>query len=213
MKNTCSPALIFDFDGTIADTLDVLIDLYNERLVREFRCKAFDKSQKDQFRQIPAQNFLRNYGIRYYKLPFMAVRARFLLKSYAENLQPFPGIIEWIQQLAEQNIFLGIATSNSVKNVQRFLRKNQLTDCFQCIYGGRNIFGKHRTLQKLLRENGLIPAQTIYIGDEVRDIEAARKAGFQVAAVGWGFQHLSLLRKHQPDFLIEKVEDLTQLLE
>jgi len=212
MKKHTSPALIFDFDGTIADTLDVLIDLYNERLVREFRCKRFDKSQKEFFRQIPAKEFLRSYGIRYYKLPFMAVRTRFLLKRYVEQVQPFPGMLEWIQHVAGRDVFLGIATSNSVKNVQRFLRKNQLTDSFQCIYGGRNLFGKHRTLQKLIREQRLSPENTIYIGDEVRDIEAARQVGFRVAAVSWGFQHLSLLQQHQPDFLIEKVEDLEQLI-
>jgi len=212
MKNGTPLALIFDFDGTIADTLDMMIDLYNERLAREFRCKFFDKSQKETFRQIPAAEFLRTYGIRYYKLPFMAVRARFLLKRYVEQMQPFPGILEWIRQVAQENVFLGIATSNSSKNVRRFLQKNQISDSFQCIYGGRNVFGKHRTLQKLMREHQLDPAMTIYVGDEVRDIEAARRVGFRVAAVSWGFQHLSLLQQHRPDFLIENVTDLERLL-
>lgn len=210
--STGSSALIFDFDGTIADTLDVLIDVYNERLVREFRCKPFDKTLKEQFRKIPAIEFLNLYGIRYYKLPFMAIRTRFLFKQYVEQVQLFPGISDFIQQAAKAGIFLGIVTSNSRENVVRFLKKQNLHTYFHCVYGGRNLFGKHKVFQKMLVTHRLRAEQVIYIGDEVRDIEAARRVGFRSASVCWGYQHRELLSQHTPDFLVEQPEELQLLL-
>jgi phosphoglycolate phosphatase-like HAD superfamily hydrolase len=54
--------------------------------------------------------------------------------------------------------------------------------------------------------------RAVYVGDEVRDIVAARKAGVDVAAVSWGYNTREVLAKHEPDYLIERPELLPTLL-
>jgi phosphoglycolate phosphatase-like HAD superfamily hydrolase len=58
-----------------------------------------------------------------------------------------------------------------------------------------------------------LPARdVVYVGDEVRDIEAGRQAGVAVAAMTWGFNDRALLARHCPDYLVERPEELLQLL-
>jgi phosphoglycolate phosphatase-like HAD superfamily hydrolase len=52
----------------------------------------------------------------------------------------------------------------------------------------------------------------IYIGDEIRDVKAAKKAAIPVAAVGWGFNSAGALEAFSPDFLLSHPDDLHQLV-
>ena len=96
------------------------------------------------------------------------------------------------------------------KDIKVFLKNNGL-NFFGFIYTESNLFGKGRALNNLLIKHRLDPEETIYIGDEVRDIEAAKKAGIKIISVSWGFNSAKLLQKAKPDFLINKPKELLQL--
>ena len=74
------------------------------------------------------------------------------------------------------------------------------------------MFGKHRSLKRLLKTYHMKPAETIYIGDEVRDIEACRKAKVQIIAVTWGFNSKRILERAKPDFIADKPEDIVKIV-
>ena len=78
--------------------------------------------------------------------------------------------------------------------------------------GGLPLFGKERVLRQIIRKNQLNPAQVIYVGDETRDVEAARKTAIRVIAVGWGFNTSQALARHQPDFLIQRPGELVEVV-
>ena len=56
-----------------------------------------------------------------------------------------------------------------------FFRRNELEDYFEFVYSSNNLFGKHRTINRVIRNHGLSLENTFYVGDETRDIESAKK--------------------------------------
>ena len=91
------------------------------------------------------------------------------------------------------------------------LTKNGLPDTFTFIYSG-STFGKHKVINKWLRIENINPEKVVYVGDEVRDIDAAKKTGIKVIAVGWGFNSQEALAAQNPDFLIERPQELIEIM-
>ena len=60
-------------------------------------------------------------------------------------------------------------------------------------------------------KQALHPSNVLYVGDEVRDIEAAKKAGIRIAAVTWGYNSKKALEAYKPDYLVTKPEELLQI--
>jgi HAD superfamily hydrolase (TIGR01509 family) len=133
------------------------------------------------------------------------------LHSEVPNIQLFPGIKEVLLELKKRGFQLGIITSNSRENVWTSLEKNGLQDTFTFIYSG-STFGKHKVINKWLRIENINPEQVVYVGDEIRDIDAAKKTGIKVIAVGWGFNSQEALAAHNPDFLIERPHELIEIM-
>ena len=97
-------ALIFDFDGTLANTLDLILDLYNEHITRQFSCKVFDKSKIEEFRMRRPASFLRDFGVTPLKLPFIIFRVRKLMKEHITEAQLFAGMKEVLHILHEDRV-------------------------------------------------------------------------------------------------------------
>jgi len=79
------------------------------------------------------------------------------------------------------------------------------------VVGYPRLFGKGKALKRILRAEKLERADVLYVGDEVRDIEAAQRAGVKCAAVTWGFHAADLLRTANPDFVLETPGELAAL--
>jgi phosphoglycolate phosphatase len=203
--------IIFDFDGTIADTLDALVTITN-RLAAEFGYKQVTQEELAVLRNLTSRQIIKQSGVSILKLPFLVKRVKTELKNQVQELIPIPGIKEALIDLKKQGHRLGIVTSNSKENVIAFFAKNGLADLFDFIYSGVTIFGKSTIINNLLREQHLKAEDIIYVGDETRDIEAARKAHIQVIAVAWGFNSQEVLAKQNPDFLIYQPSELLEVV-
>lgn len=199
--------LVFDFDGTIANTLESVVKIYNDTSPR-FGCREINRSDLDRLRNGRPQDFMQEFGVSYLKLPFLAWMIRKKMKKDVANLPLQNGIKDTLRGLREKNIRLGILTSNSKENVEEFLQANDLGDVFAFVISHHSLFGKSGPLQQLKTDNEDI----LYIGDEVRDIEAARKAGVPSVGVSWGFQTEYALKKASPDYLFNEPEELLKLI-
>ena len=80
---------------------------------------------------------------------------------------------------------------------------------FDC---GASLFGKAAKFRRVVQRAGVKPSQAIAIGDEVRDIEAARAAGIACGAVTWGYAAPEALRALGPDLVFDRMEDVAVLL-
>ena len=202
--------IIFDFDGTLADTIDILLSITN-RLSAEFGFKSATKEELAQLSNLNSWQILQYSGISIFKFPLLIRRLKAELHSEVPHIQLFPGIKEVLLELKRRGFQLGIITSNSRENVLGALEKNGLQDTFTFIYSG-STFGKHKVINKWLRIENIHTEKVVYVGDEIRDIDAAKKTGIKVIAVGWGFNSPQALAAQNPNFLIERPQELIEIM-
>ncbi len=198
--------LIFDFDGTIADTLSAIIRLVNEH-ADEYHIRPLEEGDVDELRGMSNLDMIKKYKIPLVKVPSLVMRAQKELNQRIGEMTLFPGMKDLILGLKGMGVRLGILTSNSRENVQKFLRAQSL-DVFDFIHAEQNFFGKNWALLHLLRKHGLKKDEVLYVGDEVRDIEACQKVGVPVIAVSWGFHRRKLLADKDPTYLVDVASDI-----
>jgi phosphoglycolate phosphatase len=203
--------IIFDFDGTIADTVDALVSIAN-RLAIEFGYVQITPAELALLRNFTSREIIKYSGISLLKIPFLLKKVKQELKQKIQEFKPIPGIQEALIDLQHQGYRLGIITSNSQENVVAFLKNHELDQLFDFIYSGVTIFGKTTIINNVLRQKQLKTEAVIYVGDETRDIEASKKANIKVIAVTWGFNSPEVLAKQHPDFLIHHPSELLAVI-
>ncbi|MFH7024461.1 MAG: HAD-IA family hydrolase [Heteroscytonema crispum UTEX LB 1556] len=204
--------IIFDFDGTIADTVDALVSIAN-RLAVEFGYIQITREELALLRNLTSREIIKYSGISLFKIPFLVKKVKGELKNQIPELKPIPGIKEALIALSDEGNRLGIITSNSKDNVTQFLKINELDNLFEFIYSGVTIFGKTTIINNVLRQKQLKPQEVIYVGDETRDIEASKKANIKVVGVTWGFNSQEVLAKQNPNFLIQRPDELLGIIQ
>lgn len=201
---------LFDFDGTLADSLVTIVEITN-RLAPEFGYRPTPLEDVDALKGYSTRQLIRYSGIPLLKIPALLRRLRIELKSYDLPIAPCAGMPAVIRQLHAQNHALAVITSNAPEVVHAFLAAHGLAHCFFNIDGGGTLFGKGRLIAKCLARHQLVPAATVYVGDEVRDIQAARFAGIRPIAVTWGFNSREALVAAQPDWLVDEPDALSAI--
>jgi phosphoglycolate phosphatase len=193
-----SVRLIFDFDGTIADTMDLVLTIYNQ-IAPEYGCTAVNREDKKVSRTQKPRELLKNHGVTITKLPRLILRMHKEIGRRIAGVKPFDGITDALDALVADGFALGIVTSNAVENVHAFLHENALVNYFSFVWSGTDLFGKDRIIRKLMRKKCFASDTVIYIGDEMRDIEAVRKIGIPIVSVTWGYSSRDVLMQLHPD--------------
>lgn len=201
--------IIFDLDGTIADSMKSIILIMN-RLSDEYHFKKIRIGEKDILRNKTTRKAFKDLGITIFKLPFIVRKIRSELIKEIENLKPIKNIGKVLVKLKRSGYILGILTSNSEENVRKFIEKNKLS-IFDFIYSGSSIFGKSKILKSCIQTRKLSNKDVIYVGDETRDIEAAKKLKITSIAVSWGFNKREILASQNPDYLIDRPSELINI--
>jgi len=199
--------IIFDFDGTIADSFDTILAVTN-RLAVEFGYDPASPEEIKNLQNLSSREILKQSRIPMYKLPHLLRRLKREMEQEIDHIQPFPGILEALRELQRQDYTLGILTSNTEENVSFFLERYQALNLFLFVQSSVTLFGKSRCINQLLRSYSLAQQSVIYVGDETRDIEAARRSKIKVLSVGWGFNSVQALTEAQPDYLIREPGEL-----
>ncbi|OIP70841.1 MAG: carotenoid oxygenase [Oscillatoriales cyanobacterium CG2_30_40_61] len=204
--------IIFDFDGTLADTLNAVVRISN-RLSDEFGYAPTSPETLSQIQNLSSWEIIQESGISLFKLPFLVRRVIYELNHDLQQINLFPTIPETLRQLHQQNYSLYIVTSNSKMNVTTILSRYDLVKCFKGIYSGISLFGKHKIINQLLYKEKIQPQQAIYIGDETRDINAAQQSHVKSIAVSWGYNSAEILAQQKPDILIVHPSELMNAIE
>lgn len=206
-----SKTIIFDFDGTLADSLAVLVQITNE-LAPEFGIEPIGAEQVAALRGLNSQEIMKMSGISLWQIPFILRHYQASFHQRAALVPLFPGIEQMLHELKFAGYKLGIVSSNSVENIGVVLRQYQLNHLFSFI-NSCSVFGKGRAIRSSMRANYVEAHETIYVGDEIRDIEAARRSKVAVIAVTWGFNSAELLLTKEPDYLVYSPQEIVKLLQ
>lgn len=204
--------LIFDFDGTLVDSFDKAIDKFNN-LAEELNFRKIHSVEITKLKDLSSQELIKYLQIPMYKLPTVLYKARKHMNSKILTLSPCLNIRKVLQKFHDANFTFGILTSNSAENVTAWLDANEMTQFFNFIHVESNYFGKSRIIKKILKKYGINKSHAYYIGDETRDIDAARKNDIFSIAVTWGFNSEKILLQHQPHYIARRAEDLLKIFD
>jgi phosphoglycolate phosphatase-like HAD superfamily hydrolase len=203
--------LVFDFDGTIADTLGETRRIYN-RMAPDYGLRQVEEHELESLRHLSLKQLLEHLEIPKRRVPILLSRGTGMMRGNLHQLDLIDGMREVLPKLREKAMGFGVLTSNIPANVDAFLRSHGMRESFDFISSTSKLTGKSKHLKAIRKTFSLRPEQILYIGDEIRDIRASRKAGIPVAAVTWGFNSRESLALESPDYLIDHPDDfLTEL--
>ncbi len=207
--------VIFDFDGTIADTLPfsfqkflemaklLQIDNLNDKqIINEIRSKSYQELLSGSFKKA------------WLKLPFvvnMIKNMQVELEKEMDKIKLFPGIKKFLFDLKKEGYKLVIISSNRKENIDKFIKFNKL-NIFDFVHGKTDLFGKAGYLKKFLKDFNLKKSEVIYIGDEIRDVEACHKVGIKMIGVSWGLNTVEALKKNGVDYIVNKPIDILKII-
>lgn len=200
--------IIFDFDGTIADSFDETIEIFYEITKRKVR---LDDSEVARLRKLSLLQVARELRVPIWKGLLLHRQARTRQWQYRDEIRPFAGIADALKNLHEAGDHLFILTTNGSRNVEYFLQKYGLSQYFENVYAGIGLFRKKHALRKFARQHHLKPEACFYVGDESQDIDAAKQAGMKTVAVSWGYNDISLLRTKQPDLVVAEPKEFVSV--
>jgi phosphoglycolate phosphatase len=202
--------IIFDFDGTIGDSLKVIIEIGNQLTHKNV---STDLSEIENIRGLGLLGVAKELGIKKYQWPLLLYRGRKLMTAHLNEVKPFSGIDQLLHRIDSSGYDILIMSSNGKQNIQTFLTHNGLSGYFDEVYGGVGLFSKARSLRKIIKSRKINLNEVIYIGDEPRDIEAANAVKIPCIAVGWGFNTTDILAQYNPMIIVRTREQLSKTLD
>lgn len=201
-------AIIFDLDGTIADSFHIGLEVANA-LAEKYKYEPIVDSPV--IRDLSFKEFLVSHlKLGKIRLLLWARETRRMLSQRDDDIKVFPGIKDALEELAK-HYRLGILTSNNTKNALKILEGNHIGHCFSFMYTNCPAFGKSRYLKKLIKTEKYRKSNVIYVGDEIRDLDACVKAGIPMIAVTWGANSARILEEAGAHYFANKPWDLVAI--
>ena len=202
---------IFDLDGTLADSFPWFLDAMPGVADRFGFRRVAGPEEREMLRGLGPREVLRRLEVPRWRLPIIARHVRRLKAESAGAIPLFPRVPCMLGALSGAGVVLALATSDSEANARRTLGAGNaaLIRHWGC---GAPLLGKPRALRRVLRASGLPAEAAVFVGDEVRDAEAARAAGIAFGAVAWGYGAAAALRAQRPAFVFERVAEVAPAL-
>lgn len=204
------PYLIFDFDGTLVESKTLTIQIFNQ-LGSKYGGRRILDTEIPALSNMSIPDRLKVLKVPMYKLPALLLEGKREYKREISKLEPVRGVREVLKELKDQGYSLGILSSNTEENIHKFIQLHHM-DYFDCIHSATNLFGKHKAITSMRKKLGLSTNELLYVGDELRDIEACKKINVKVIAVTWGFDSHELLVQSSPDFICHTPGELLRFI-
>jgi pyrophosphatase PpaX len=209
-------AVLFDFDGTIMNTNDIIIESWQhtfrtvegaERPLSSITCSFGEPLDLTMAKFFPD----RDTG------EMVDTYREYQRKVYKEKIHMFPGIPELIGELKNRGYLMGIVTSRLWESTTQGLYKFDIAHLFDAVVSAEDT-SIHKPNPEpcliCLEKLGLAPSQAIFVGDSKFDVLCARNAGVQSVLVGWSICVTPEEKEgiYKPDHFIERPEQLLEIL-
>lgn len=198
--------VIFDLDGTLADSFPWFIGSLND-VADAFRLRRVGEDEIEPLRRADVPEILKHLGVPRWKLPMIARYMRKLKSTQLDTISLFPGAGDMLRTLKAGGVTLTLVSSDNEENAKVVLGPEN-TALFSDYNCSAALFGKAGKFRRVMKRAGVAPHQVLAIGDEARDLNAARAAGIDFAAVTWGYTAPDKLRTLAPDLMFDRIEDI-----
>lgn len=200
---------IFDFDGTLADSFPWVMGTMND-VADRFKFRRVADGELDELRHCDAREVMRRLGIKRWKVPMIARYVRSRMAADVDQIKLFEGAGAMIDELAAAGMKLSVVSANGETTIRTVLGPHARH--IGSYAAGVSLFGKRGKLLRMSRLAEIPPSETVVIGDEIRDLDAARAAGMAFGAVSWGLTRGEALAARKPDALFARMADISQTL-
>lgn len=201
--------LVFDFDGTLVDSLHVVIEVYNQ-LAGKYEANKIEEKDIEVIKGLSITERCKFLNFKLYKFPLLALDIYKLYKHSIKDLILFDGIKEVLEKLNACGFQLAIISTNSEYNIREFLQCNQI-DFINEIICSNDIFGKNKDIKRFLKMHKLKESEVIYVGDEARDIIAGKKSGVKVIWVSWGYDQIDNAKMENPNYIVNTPDEILSI--
>lgn len=200
--------ILFDFDGTMVQSMGLTLQILGD-LSGKYHHRRVHAEEMRSLTGLPILERFKRVGLPPYRVPEISREFAALYRQSLALLQPVDGIRELLRALKGRGLSLSVLSSNSVDNIAAFFQSNDM-DFFDHIISANSLFGKDRSIRNFLRRFGAQREELLYVGDELRDIEACKLAGVAIVAVTWGFDPAALLESGNPDYIARAPSDILE---
>ena len=211
MKNRVVKYVIFDFDGTLADSGEIAFKAMNS-MSESHGFRKLDWSEIESIRKMSTMERSRYMGVPLIKIPIMAQEFYKYYKEHMVDMSLNEGIGELLEDLHNFGYKIAVISSNDEDNIRNFLKVKGL-DNIDDVLCSSHVFSKDRIINKFLRQKGLEKQEVIYVGDEIRDITACNSADISIIWVDWGLDIRENVEKFKPDYMISRPDQVLEILD
>ena len=207
--------VLFDLDGTLIDSVQLILDSYHHTLAAHGLPPRTDADWLAGIGTPLAAQFSAWQDTAGLLDVLIATYREYNLRHHDRMVTVYPGVVEVVKLLREDGIATGLVTSKNRVGALRGLtlaRLETLMDVLVCSDEVENPKPHPEPVEKAVRLLGADPATTVYVGDSIHDMRSGRAAGVRTAAVLWGPFGRSHLEGARPDYWLEQPGDLLSLM-
>lgn len=201
-------AIIFDFDGVLADSFEQIYGL-NKMAMAKIGVKLSKKRYREFYMgnvHFELKQFIKD-DAKYNA--FSKIKAQNFSKHYA-SVQLFPKVKKFLGKINKKFI-LAVASSGNQSCIEKLLKKNNLLKNFSFILAGSDL-SKDKMINFVIERIEAHSQEVTLISDTCGDIFLAKKIGLKTIGVSWGYHSLRSLRAAKPDFVARNFEELASYL-
>lgn len=202
--------IIFDFDGTLADSTAVFASAWNT-LAQKYKFKGIELKEIDALKKLSISERSKLFDFPMYKLPMILPQFYKLYRQSLNDVHLFNGMKEVLLEIDKRGYKILIISSNSKDNILEFLKMNGI-HCVADVLCSNRIFGKDKVMKKFLKESNVHSSDVLYIGDEQRDIVACKKAGVPIAWVEWGYDAKEVVKNEEPEYKVATPQEILEII-
>ena len=209
--------MVFDFDGTLADTVPIIVRSFNKSLAQN-NFDTFPDEQISSLIGLPSEEMfktiLNNPGDNEITSLIEKYRENYNLETET-NLKMFTGTLDILKNLKNSGFKLSIATGKLTAEVIRNLTSLQILDYFDLVLGFDSVSKPKpdgQIVSKTLTELNFQASEAIMIGDSHLDIQTGKNAKISTIGVTWGISSFDRMLEEKPDFIVESPSELLEIL-
>lgn len=206
--------ILFDFDGTLADTPAIQLPIIKDILVNKYNYKLSDADFDNLLKILRDKGpFAALLKIKFplFKYPSLLKDIKGSLKSKMDNLKiskEMRDVIFTCKKYAK----IGILSGGNKDYIQIFIQNNKLENIFEYIYTDDKTQGKEKLFKKFLNTTKISKEDVVYVGDEIQDIKISKKIGIKIISVIWGVNSKKGLVENNPDFIADTPNQIVQFI-